>query len=73
MDYTPINEKKEGDSGFICSFGDKTIALYASSQWNAIKLARDHFKPAKSKQHLVSAMLAEKQDGSQHVHSTASI
>ena len=71
MDYTPINTKQEGDCGYICTFGDKKVALYAKDMFAAKKAAIIHFKVKKSKEYLVTPYLCEKQDGSQYVQSTS--
>ncbi|MFK4131985.1 hypothetical protein ACI2KR_06775 [Pseudomonas luteola] len=58
--------------GYIAFFNGKRAELYADSLFDAKLKAIAHFKPAKSKQHLVSVMLAEK-DGEPVIHSTASL
>lgn len=64
-----INKKTDGDYGYICFSPDgREAECYASSQWNAIKLAREYFKVAKSKQHLVTAVVAERPDGTTVAH-----
>lgn len=71
MDLTPINQKQPGDCGYICTFDGKNVALYAKDLYAAKKAAIAHFKPRKSKEHLVTPYLCEKQDGSQYVQSTS--
>lgn len=65
----PINQKQEGDCGYICfSHNHVRFELYAKSLNQAAELARQHCKPPKSKRHLVSVHLAERADGSEVVH-----
>lgn len=67
----PINERTEElDLGYVCFYAGKRIALYAKSQYDAVLRAREHFKPRKSQQHMVSAVLVENRDGTPHVQST---
>ena len=54
-------------NGYIAFFGSKQIELYASSLYEAKQKAIAQFNPPKSKQHMVSVMLAEK-DGHSVVH-----
>jgi len=54
-------------NGYIAFFNDKRHELYAASLWDAKQKAIAHFKPAKSKQHLVHVVLAEK-DGEPVIH-----
>lgn len=71
MDYQPINEKQPGDCGYVCFFGGRSVALYAKGLYPAKLAAVAHFKPAKSKQHMVSVLLAENADGSVYAQSPA--
>lgn len=52
-------ERKEGQYGYIALYQGKRWEVYASSQLDALTRAREHFKPPKSKRHLVSVHLAE--------------
>lgn len=45
--------------GYIALFGDRRHELYAGSLYEAQQRAVEHFKPARSKRHLVSVTLAE--------------
>lgn len=56
---TPINKPTDGKYGYIAFFNGKKVELYADSTFHAQKLATQYFKPAKSKQHMISVMLAE--------------
>ncbi len=47
-------------NGYIAFFNGKQHELYADSLLDAKEKAIEHFKPAKSKRHLVSVVLAEK-------------
>ena len=46
--------------GYIALYGDKRWELHADSQYAAKQAADAHFKPPKSKRHLVTVHLAEK-------------
>jgi len=63
------NHKQDGDYGYICIYNDKQIEVYAANKVTAVNLARDYFKPPKSKQHLVGVYLAERPDGSEVIQS----
>jgi hypothetical protein len=54
-------------NGYIAFFNGKQIELCAQSQWAAVLLAREHFKPSKTKQHMITVCLAEV-NGKQVVH-----
>lgn len=73
MAATPINQKQAGDSGYVYFYNGKEIALYAPNLAAAKDKAVAHFKPPKSKRHMVHGMIAEDNNGKQVVHSTASI
>lgn len=73
MAATPINQKQPGDSGYIYFYNSKEIALYAKNAADAKDKAVAHFKPPKSKRHMVHGMIAEDSSGNAVVHSTASI
>ncbi len=65
----PINEKKQGDSGYVCfSHKSERFELYAANLGQAAELARAHCKPPKSKRHLVSVHLAEDKEGKVVIH-----
>ena len=57
-------------NGYVCFYDDKRWECYASSMFAAKEKAVAHFKPPKSKRHMVSVVLAEK-DGKQVVHDGA--
>lgn len=46
--------------GYVCFYNGKRHELYASSLWDAKQKAVAHFKVPKSKEHMVSVLLAEK-------------
>lgn len=54
-------------NGYVCFYNSKRWECYAPTVFAAVEKAREHFKPPKSKRHLVSAMLAEK-NGQQVTH-----
>ena len=54
--------------GYVCFFNNKRWECYATTLSQAKDMAIAHFKPAKSKRHMVSVVLAERPDGSQVVH-----
>ena len=57
-------------NGYVCYYDGKRWECHASSMFAAKEKAVAHFKPPKSKQHMVSVVLAEK-DGQQVVHDGA--
>lgn len=63
--------------GYKAFYDRKTVDVYADTQLQARDKAVAHFKVPKSKQHMVSVMLCEKDvdpatgKGTQVVHSTA--
>ena len=57
-------------NGYVCFYGGKRWECYASSMFAAKEEAVAHFKPQKSKRHMVSVVLAET-DGKQVEHSGA--
>lgn len=66
-----INTKNDGQNGYIAFFNGKKAEVYADSSYQAQQRAVAHFKPAKSKRHLVFVMIAE--SNGQVTHSTTSI
>jgi hypothetical protein len=59
-------------NGYIAFYNGQQKEVYAENQFAAKKKAVELFKAPKSKQHMVSVVLAEK-DGNQVTHSTAGI
>ena len=59
-------------NGYKAFYAGKEIDVYATSSYAAQRLAVERFKTPKSKQHLVSVMLCER-DGQQVTHSTAGL
>lgn len=45
--------------GYICLYAGKRFEVHAASAYEALQQALDHFRPPKSKRHLVSVHLAE--------------
>lgn len=70
---TTINQKAQGQSGYIFFYNRKQVALYADNLLDAKNVALAHFRPPTSKRHLVHGMIAEDSTGACVVHSTASI
>lgn len=60
-----INERKAGDCGYIGFYAGCQIEFYASSLYAAKQQAVKYFRPPKSKEHMVSVVLAERADGTQ--------
>jgi hypothetical protein len=54
-------------NGYIAFYNGKRFEVYAESLISAKEKAVEYFKPAKSKRHMVSVMLAEK-NGEPVVH-----
>jgi hypothetical protein len=63
-----INNKSDGDNGYVFFFNGKRIELYAKSLYEAKELAVAFFKPSKSKRHMVHGMIAETAAGEAVVH-----
>jgi hypothetical protein len=51
--------EQEHTYGYICLYGGKRVELYAGGLYQAQQKAVAHFKPPKSKRHLVTVHLAE--------------
>lgn len=68
MNQKPINEKQDGDCGYVAFYEGKRIELYAPTQYEARQRAVSHFKPNKKKTHLVHVHIAELADGTAVVH-----
>ncbi len=58
-----INTKQPGDCGYMAFYSRQQIELYAPSLYEAKQQAVKHFRPAKSKEHMVHVYLAETSDG----------
>ena len=54
-------------NGYIFFYNDKRLEVYAETLYAAQLKAIEHFKPPKSKRHMVHGMLAEK-NGEQVTH-----
>lgn len=54
-------------NGYIAFFGENRIEVHADTSYAAQQKAIAHFRPAKSKRHLVTVHLAE-QNGEQVTH-----
>lgn len=63
-----INNKQTGDKGFVFFYNQQRIEVYAPTLLEAKERAVTHFKPPKSKRHMVHGMLAEAEDGSPVTH-----
>lgn len=50
----------ENECGYVAFYNNQRHELYAKSQYDAKLKAIAHFKAPKSKQHMVSVVLAEK-------------
>lgn len=59
-------------NGYIFFFNGRRVELQAESMYSAHQKAVAHFKPAKSKAHMVHGALAEK-SGAAVVHSGAEL
>lgn len=63
-----INEKQDGDLGYVAVYNGRRIELYAKSQYAASEKAKNHFNPPKSKRHMVTTMLCERENGEPVIH-----
>lgn len=70
-DIEPINEKNEGDCGYVAGYNDRKVAIYARSLLAAKEIAIAHLKVPKKGLGLVWVNLAERADGSTVMQSTA--
>lgn len=59
--------------GYKAFYNQKQADVYAPSLYAAKLKAIEHFKAPKSRAHMVTVMLCERADGSQVIHSTASL
>ena len=59
-------------NGYIAFYNGKRIEVHADTLWAAQQTAIAQLRPPKSKQHMVTVMLAEK-DGQQVTHSTGGL
>ena len=67
-----INSSNDGKCGYIAMFNGKKANVWADSSHQAQQRAIEHFKPAKSKRHMVHVYIATN-EGTEVVHSTASV
>jgi hypothetical protein len=63
-----INEKQEGDSGYVAGFNREQVGIYAVSLYAAKTKANEYFKPSKKRAGEVWVVLAETNDGTEVVH-----
>jgi hypothetical protein len=63
-----INTKSPGDCGYVGIYNRQQIEFYAPSLYAAKQQAVKYFRPPKSKEHMVSVYLAERQDGTEVTH-----
>lgn len=54
-----INTQNDGKYPYLAFFNGKQVELYADSSYQAQQRAIAHFKPTKSKQHMVHVQLVE--------------
>ena len=54
--------------GFVCFYNSKRIEVYAASMYAAKLQAIAQFKAPRSKEHMISVVLAELPKGSEVVH-----
>jgi hypothetical protein len=64
---TKINCPTDGKCGYIAFYNGQEAEVYADSSFQATERAKAHFKPPKSKRHLVHVVLAET-NGKEVVH-----
>ena len=62
-----INKPSDGRWGFVAFYSGKQADVWADTLFQAKQLAVAFFKPPKSKTHMVSVVLAEK-NGKQVTH-----
>jgi len=69
-DIKPINQKSEGDLGYVAGYNNRKIAIYAKSLIAAKDIAIAHLKVPKKGLGLVWVTLAEDTDGNTVMQST---
>jgi len=62
-DIKTINEKTEGDCGYVAGLSGKKVGIYAASLYKAKLQAIEHFKPSKKNMGLLWVTLAESAEG----------
>ena len=72
-DVARAKAQDESLYGYVCFYNGKRHELRAPSLYAAKQAAVRHFKTPRSKEHMVSVVLAERPDGTEVVHSTASL
>lgn len=60
--------REQGLHGYVCFYNGARHELRESSQYRAKVAAIRHFKAPRSKEHMVSVVLAERPDGSTVTH-----
>lgn len=71
MDIQPINQKAEGDLGYVAGYQSRTIGIYAPSLSAAARIAETELKVSKRNRGLLWVNLVERNDGSVVTQSTA--
>ena len=66
-----INTKQSGDSGYVAFYKGKRVEVYGKSLLAARTTVAKHFKARK--EYDINILIAEREDGSPVVHSTASL
>lgn len=59
--------------GYVCFYNGKQADIFADSAYEAQQKAAAHFKLKAKDGHKISVFLAQREDGTQVTHSTASI
>lgn len=72
-DVARSKAQDESLCGYVGFYNGKRHELRAPSLYAAKQAMVLHFKAPRSKEHMVSVMLAERPDGSEVVHSTGSL
>lgn len=65
---TTLGQPGPEQYGYLAGYQGQTVEVWAKGQWPATQLARAHFKPPKSKAHLVWVKVAERPDGTTIIH-----
>jgi hypothetical protein len=65
-----INQKSEGDCGYVCLYKGNQYGVYATSTYAAQTKLAKHLKVSPKKQYEISVYLAEKEDGSAYAQPT---
>ena len=65
-----LNDKKDGDNGYIVLYNGTTYDVYAKTSFDAQQVTASKLKVKQNKHYQISVYLAEKSDGSPYIQPT---